>query len=234
MKSDFFVKGLRLSAPVPEESYLSRVWAVEALAAAPVEITAPVTALVGENGAGKSTLLEAIALSMRFPVEGGTPNYLYDARDTTGGREAYMRVQKGMAIRRGGFFLRAESFYNTASYMEDEALGQMHHLSHGESFMELIKGFYGNSLFLLDEPESALSPGRQMELLCHMDRLVKQGAQFILATHSPMLMAFPGALVLEITPGAITPVNFRETAHYRITRRFLNDPEGMLKTLLGQ
>ncbi len=146
-----------------------------------------------------------------------------------------------------GFFLRAESMYNAASYIDREDSdpdnggpriidsfggGSLHKQSHGESFLSVVENrFGGNGIYILDEPEAALSPARLMRLMCNMKSLVDRNSQFIIATHSPILMAFPGAEVLELTEDGIHSVSYKETEHYIITRRFLEAPERMLQEL---
>ena len=157
-------------------------------------------------------------------------------------------MSRGVRRQRDGYFLRAESFYNAASYLDElertpgcggvlSSYGgrSLHRQSHGESFMALVENrFGGEGLYLLDEPEAALSPMRQMELLCHIDALVKRDSQFLISTHSPILMAYPGAEIWELSSEGLRRVDYRETEHYQITRRFLEDPERMLRYLLEE
>ncbi|MGN0473651.1 MAG: AAA family ATPase [Acutalibacteraceae bacterium] len=208
-----------------------------------LRLNSDVTFLVGENGTGKSTLLEAIALSMGFNAEGGTRNFNFSTAETTSELHEFITVIKGVRPR-DGFFLRAESFYNVASYIDKidsdapliDSYGgvSLHCQSHGESFLALVKNrFGGDGIYLLDEPEAALSPSRQMTLLVLMNELVKQNSQFIIATHSPILMAFPNAQVIELTDDGICSVPYRQTEHYKLTKRFLDNPEKMLEYLLN-
>lgn len=206
---------------------------------------APVTFLVGENGTGKSTLLEAIAVAAGFNAEGGTRNFNFSTNPTHS--ELYRCIGLGRyGYPKDGFFLRAESFYNVATQVEElervvpgmlESYGgiSLHAQSHGESFLSLaLNRFGGNGLYLLDEPEAALSPMRLLSLMAIMDELVKKNSQFIISTHSPILMAFPGAEVLQLSERGIESVGYRETEHYRITREFLENPERMLRYLLAE
>ncbi len=235
-----------LKKPLPEKSYLKNLPAVRSLARGGLTFTKPVTFLVGENGTGKSTLLEAIAVACGFNPEGGTKNFAFSTRATHSELYRYLAVAK-KAHARDGFFLRAESFYNVASNIDEmdgePSLGRpvidsyggisLHEQSHGESFLALIENrFGGNGLYLLDEPEAALSPGRLMSLLVRMHELVEKHSQFIVATHSPILMAYPGAEVYELAEDGIRSVDYRETEHYRLTLRFLESPEKMLRYLL--
>ncbi len=202
----------------------------------------------GENGTGKSTLVEAIAVACGFNAEGGTRNFSFSTAATHSPLHACLTVAR-TDYPKDGFFLRAESFYNAASYLEEldaipaaappvlQSYGgiSLHHRSHGESFLSLVKDrFGGKGLYILDEPEAALSPTRLMTLLIEIDRLVKAASQLIIATHSPLLMAYPGARILELSEEGIHPVDWRDTEHYLVTRRFLGDPEGMLQEILGE
>ena len=236
-------------APVPfagADSYLGDIPAIAGLGL--LELHAPVTFLVGENGSGKSTLLEAVALALGFNPEGGSKNFSFSTRDTHSGLHNYLRLHRGPYRPKDGFFLRAESFYNVstevdrlADYQPEDGLYQsyggksLHHQSHGESFLNLVHSrFHGQGIYLLDEPEAALSPARQLTLLCELHRLVEAGSQLLIATHSPILMAYPGAEILLLGEGPIHPVEYRETEHYQITKSFLDSPERMLRILLQQ
>lgn len=227
------------------DDYVSRLPAVRALVKEPLKITSPVTFLVGENGSGKSTLLEATAIAMGFNPEGGSRNFSFSTRDTHSGLSQYVRASKSARYPKDGFFLRAESFYNVATQVDEldydgrltASYGgkSLHHQSHGESFLALILNrFGGDGLYLLDEPEAALSPTRQMSMLSLMHDMVRAGSQFIIATHSPILMAYPGADIFQLDEKGICRVEYRETEHYRITRRFLESPERMLRYLFEE
>lgn len=199
----------------------------------------PVTFFVGENGTGKSTLIEAIAVAMGFNGEGGSRDFFFSTQDTHSELCDYLTIGKSVWPK-DGFFLRAESFYNTASYLEQNSTMaryggvSFHEQSHGESFLALaMNRFEGNGLYILDEPESALSPQRLMSLLVVIDELVKNNSQFIIATHSPILMAYPDADILEFSEQGIHKVGYRETEHYKITKQFIDMPERMVKYLLS-
>ena len=204
-----------------------------------------VTFIVGENGSGKSTLLEALAVAAGFNAEGGSRNFNFHTHASHSDLHRYLRLARSQRRPRTGFFLRAESYFNVATEIErldaiDPGLLQayggksLHEQSHGESFIALLKNrFTGHGLYFLDEPEAALSPTRQMAALMRIHDLVREGAQFIIATHSPILMAYPDATILGVTPEGVAPVRYEETEHYAITRRFLNDPAGMLRQLLA-
>lgn len=202
-----------------------------------------VTYLVGENGSGKSTLLEALAVAAGFNAEGGTKNFNFSTKATHSSLDEYLTLVRGGRRERDGFFLRAESFYNVATEIErldrivPGLLGSYggvspHVRSHGEGFLALVNNrFSRDSLLLLDEPESALSPARQLTLLQVIHRLVTQeGCQVVMATHSPILMSYPESLMLSIEDG-LNPIDWRDTDHFRLTRDFLNNPEVFLKRL---
>lgn len=234
-----YLRGIRLSKPPEEESYIWNIPAVSYLKQVDgLTFHSPVTFFVGENGTGKSTLLEAIAVSMGFNAEGGSRDFSFSTKETHSELYEWITTIKTVSPK-DGFFLRAESFYNTASYLDENSelkrYGNVsfHEQSHGEAFLSLITNrFEGNGLYLLDEPESALSPLRLMSLLAEMDRLVKADSQFIIATHSPILLAFPQAEIYECSDSGIRKVTYRETESYQLTKQFLDNPEGMLHYLL--
>lgn len=211
-----------------------------------LELESPVTFLVGENGTGKSTLLEAVAVAYGFNAEGGSRNFTFSTRTTHSGLYRFLDLVKGPYRARDGYFLRAESFYNVASNIDEldeqtafsprlvDAYGgrSLHCQSHGESFFSLMQNrFRGQGLYLLDEPEAALSPVRQMSLLTLMAQLVAEGSQFLIATHSPILTAFPGAVIYQLDERGLRKTPYRETEHYCLTRRFLEHPEQMAREL---
>ncbi|MDB6076790.1 MAG: ATP-binding cassette protein [Akkermansiaceae bacterium] len=199
-----------------------------------IDFPRPVTFFVGENGAGKSTLLEAIAVKWGFNAEGGSRNYRFATRASHSSLHQHLSLARCYRKPRDGFFLRAESFYNLATAAEQlGAFHGLHEQSHGESFMTMLtERFTGHGLYLLDEPEAGLSPSRQMAMLVRMHDLVKTGSQFIIATHSPILMTYPGATVLIFDQDGIREGAYHETEHYLISRRFLENPARMLAELL--
>ena len=199
-----------------------------------------VTFLVGENGSGKSTLLEAIADHEGLRHEGGSRNMSDPRRphETALGRTLRFNRGRGHDGNSDAFFLRAESFYNVATLIDelkvqDSYGGSLHAKSHGESFLALLEHrFRGNGLYLMDEPESALSPQRQLAFLALLDDYVRDGSQFVIATHSPILMAYPHATILQFDEGGVGPVKYEETEHYRVTKAFLDCPARMLRELV--
>lgn len=208
---------------------------------ADIEFHPKVTFLVGENGSGKSTLIEALAVSWGFNPEGGTKNFNFSTHASHSSLSGHLRLTKGIKKAKDGFFLRAESYFNVATNIEELGVTQwyggksLHEQSHGESFFALIENrFGGNGLYILDEPEAALSPARQLSMLVRMNDLIKQNSQFIIATHSPILMAFPDAWIYHVTPRGLERVEYEDTEHFQITRSFLNRHDIMLKHLLEE
>jgi predicted ATPase len=198
-----------------------------------------VTFFIGENGSGKSTLLEGIAIALGFNPEGGTKNFDFGTFPSHSELHEHLRMIKGFKKPRDGFFLRAESFYNVAS--EIERLGatgsyggvSLHEQSHGESFLALmINRFGGDGIYILDEPEAALSPLRQLSIITLIHDLVQANSQFIIATHSPIIMAYPNARIYQFSGDGISQVDYFDTEHYQVTRNFLSNPERMLKVLM--
>lgn len=204
------------------------------------------TFFIGENGSGKSTLLEAIAYAVGLNPEGGSRNTTFTTADTHSQLFEYTRLITSHKFPKDSYFLRAESFYNLATYMDDAedplysrsaylwTYGgkSLHEQSHGESFMATMTNkLRGAGIYLFDEPEAALSPSRQLAALAVFHKLIKLESQLIVATHSPILMAYPGALIYHFSDDGIKPISYEQTEHYTITREFLNKPEKMLKIL---
>ena len=208
-----------------------------------------VTYLTGENGTGESTLIEAIAVANSFNPEGGSMNFNFSTRASHSDLHEYIRIIRGPVKFRNGFFLRSESFFNMATEIEKlDAEGgggqpiinsyggrSLHEQSHGESFWALfMHRFSGNGLYILDEPEAALSPMRQMAMLVRMHELIGQNAQFIIATHSPIVMAYPSSIIYQLTEIGIQKIAYTETQNYIISKQFLDNPAGMLQILLNE
>ena len=238
-EKELYVRRMELIDLPPKESWLNRLPAVKQLAETGIAFHKPVTFFVGENGSGKSTLIEALAISMGFNPEGGTKNFNFHTADTHSELHNHLRAVKGVLWPRKGFFLRAESFYNVATNIEELGIenyygGSLHRRSHGESFLALAENRFGpNGLYILDEPEAALSPRGIIRLMQIMNDLAEQNSQFIISTHSPMLMAFPDAEVYQIRENGISSVRFQDTDHYRTTVRFLQNPESAAEDILG-
>lgn len=232
---------------IPEEKKSIYPFLLDAVKNFPeLSLKSKVSFFIGENGTGKSTLLEAIAVAYGFNAEGGSKHFNFASNDTHSILSEHIKLTKGIRIPKNGFFLRAESFYNAATYIDEldrdgtaskiiDSYGgiSLHKQSHGESFMALVQNrFSGNGLFILDEPEAALSPTRQLALLARIHDLVSQGSQFMIATHSPILMAYPDAVIYDVA-SACEIVKLEDTEHYRVTREFMNNPEKMLAILFG-
>ncbi len=208
----------------------------------------PVTFFVGENGSGKSTLLEAIAWQCGFHTGGGGINQIYELENSEASFGPYIRLSWLPKVR-NGFFLRAESFFDFANFLDEEVREQpgerhafyapyggksLHEQSHGESFLSLFRNRFGKqAIYLLDEPEAALSPARQLNLMSILHRL-RSSAQFIIATHSPILLGFPDARIFSFDEAPIREISYEDTAHYQLTRRFLENRKAVFRDLFGE
>ncbi|WP_164108704.1 MULTISPECIES: AAA family ATPase [Sphingobacterium] len=196
-----------------------------------------VTFIIGENGAGKSTLVEAIAINAGFNAEGGSRNFNFNTKSSHSELFEDIQLIRTAYRNKDGFFLRAESFYNVATAVDDyEAQdsygGSLHERSHGESFLSLMQNrLYGQGLYIFDEPESALSMVSQLNMLRRVNQLVEKNSQFIIATHSPVLMAYPGADIYEVSSEGINLVDYEDTEQFRLTKYFMNNREKMLSDL---
>ncbi len=236
MGSDLLIRGFTVDWDrIAPDSYLQRIGALRAVDS--LSFRAPVTLFAGENGSGKSTLLEALAVAAGFNPEGGTKNYSFSTRDSHSELCTALRLSRGAVREKWGYFLRAESFYNVATAEEEYAqMGGIprgyHARSHGESFLALAQDeFRPGGLYLLDEPEAALSPQRQLTLLLEILRCAGEHAQFIIATHSPILLGLPGAEILSFDGDGIRPIDYEDTESFRITELFIRDRKGFLARL---
>jgi len=199
-----------------------------------------VTFIIGENGSGKSTLIEAIALSLGFGFEGGTKNVHYNTAERASPLHEYLKLVKSFKKPKDYYFLRAETFYKVASYADETDYvkgygGSLHEKSHGESFMAMLMNkLKGNGLYIFDEPEAALSPARQLAALARIHQLaINEDSQFIIATHSPILLAYPHATIYQLDENGISKVDYQQTEQFIVTKEFLSNHKNMLKQLLG-
>ncbi|WP_297509693.1 AAA family ATPase [uncultured Caulobacter sp.] len=198
-----------------------------------------VTFLVGENGSGKSTLIEALAAVWGFNAEGGSTGVNFSTRTSHSPLTRHIRPVRSHLRPIDGYFLRAESFFNVASYIEDVGVtgyGEipLHEQSHGEAFFALFDNrFRGDGLYILDEPEAALSPQRQLSFLARLHELVMARSQFIIATHSPILLGYPDAWIYQASERGLERVEYEDTEHFQVTRNFLNRRQTFLEVLLS-
>ena len=238
--NDLFIRSVQMHwDSVPRDSYLCEIPALYNVAEIPFR--SPVTVFTGENGSGKSTLLEAVAQNAGFNAEGGSKNYNFSTYQADAALRDYSSLIRGARREKWGYFLRAESFFNVATMEEEYARSgavpsaEYHKMSHGESFLGLaVEKFEMRGLYLLDEPEAALSVQRQMALLAVIHRSVQNGSQFLIVTHSPVLMGYPGAEILTFDDGPVHPITWEETDSYRLTKLFLNYRERILKDLFDE
>jgi predicted ATPase len=239
LNPDLFIREVQLLRPkvVSFETYPFNLPAVRDFKE--LKLSSSLTFFVGENGTGKSTLLESIAVAAGFNAEGGTKNFRFATRASHSTLHEYLRLVRGSTRPADGFFLRAESFYNVATQIDGLGVAKsyggtsLHDQSHGEAFLSLVNHrFSARGLYILDEPEAALSPARQLALLVRIQDLIGTGAQFVIATHSPILMGSPGAEILLFSEDGIEATPYEATEHYTVTKRFLDDREGMLRRLL--
>jgi predicted ATPase len=241
-----FLRGIQLERDrVPSfDAYPFNLGVIKSLNS--LEFHPKVTYIVGENGMGKSTLMESIAVAWGFNAEGGTRNFSFSTQATHSNLYEFIRLVRGINRPKDGFFFRAESYYNLATDIErmdnepfagpriiDSYGGKsLHEQSHGESFFAaFLHRFRGQGLYILDEPEAALSPLRQMSMLARIHDLVQKNSQFIISTHSPILMAYPDSIIYNLSPTGIETTTLEETDHYIIMQQFLNNKEKMIKEL---
>ncbi len=244
-RNDIFIRGIKIDwNKIGTHNYIGNIASIRSVKT--LDFNSNITFFVGENGTGKSTLLEGIAVAYGFNPEGGNRNFNFSTMDTHSELHQAITVVKGVKRPKGNFFLRAESFYNVASKIEDYRDGDdysayyhsyggksLHEQSHGESFLALMQNrFVGQGIYILDEPEAALSPQRQLTLLMLMHNLALKGTQFIVASHSPILLGIPGSTILSFDDGEIKEISYEETESYKLTELFINNKELLLNNLL--
>lgn len=234
--NDLYINRLKIDwSVINKDSYLRKIHSITKIQKLTFE--KPVTIFSGENGSGKSTLLEAIAKNYGFNAEGGTVNLKFETFNDTSELDNAMTLAKG-GMKSSGYFFRAESFYNVATEYENlrsidggQNAPKYHEMSHGESFLQFMESFNSPGLFLLDEPEAALSPDRQMELLLFINKMIQLGSQFIIITHSPILLAFPNADILNFSESGLKRISYEETESYKIIELFINHRDRILNNL---
>mgnify|MGYP000507840400 CR=1 FL=1 len=237
--NDLYIQGVHIDwNKIPVNSYLREIDAIKGLEE--LIFHNSITFFVGENGSGKSTLLEALAVACGFNPEGGTKNYIFSTYDSHSQLHEAIRVVKGYRQAKWGYFLRAESFYNVATkeleYSDWAHPSEKYHeKSHGESFLALTQNHLRpNGLYLFDEPEAALSPQRQLTLLMEIYSCAKEGSQFIIVTHSPILLGIPDAQILSFDDGIVHKCEYEDTQSYKVTEMFINNRKILLERLLSE
>lgn len=237
-QQDMFIRSFSIDWDKLEDgSYVKEIPALNSLRE--FQFRKRITFFVGENGSGKSTLLEALAIAKGLNPEGGTRNYNFSTYDDYSTLKSAITFQSGMLKPKWSYFLRAESFYNVASeaarnYNDDGCMTDFHARSHGESFLEFILENDEKGLYFMDEPEAALSPQRQLTLLLHLVKMAEKGSQFIIVTHSPILLGTPDADIISFDEGELHRISYEETESYQVTKLFLENREVMLRQLLQE
>jgi predicted ATPase len=230
-----FLHNISLKPDAPRAGF---PFSIPAIAKLNIEFRTQITFLVGENGSGKSTILEALADRIGFNAMGGTKQHRFtEEYETKLANYLYLRRNTRLPVSQG-FFFRAESFFNLSAYIDENGNPdfwggrRLLKQSHGESFLSAFNHQFREGLFLLDEPEAALSPQRQLSLLAIMNSMEKEGkSQLIIATHSPILLAYPNADIFLLDENGITKIRYEETEHYQITKGFLDNPDKYFKML---
>ena len=237
-QQDMFIRSFSIDWDKLEDgSYVKEIPALNSLRE--FRFRKRITFFVGENGSGKSTLLEALAIAKGLNPEGGSRNYNFSTYDDYSTLKSVITFQSGMLKPKWSYFLRAESFYNVASeaarnYNDDGCMTDFHARSHGESFLEFILENDEKGLYFMDEPEAALSPQRQLTLLLHLVKMAEKGSQFIIVTHSPILLGTPDADIVSFDEGELHRISYEETESYQVTKLFLENREVMLRQLLQE
>jgi len=237
MLTDKIIHELHIDwSKIDRHSYLRTIPSIQNLTH--LEFPKNITFFVGENGSGKSTLLEAIAVAYGFNPEGGTINYSFSTYEDVSELHHALTLTKGIQRQKFGYFFRAESFFNVSTMAEEYDCyyngKPLHAQSHGESFLSFFEEYNGKGLYIMDEPEAALSPQRQLSLLIHIAKMAEAGSQFIIVTHSPILLGIPGADIISFDDGHIHRCIYEETESYQVTKMFLMHREKMLEGLLGE
>lgn len=234
---DLFIKGFRIEhSLIDKNSYVHNIEALSKLNE--FIFNSPITFFVGENGSGKSTLLEAIAENYGFNKEGGTKNYNFKTYDETSDLLKAITLYKGYKKPNYNYFFRAETFFNVASKEEEYSIQDRipeyyHKESHGEGFLHLFKNLSSaKGIFLMDEPEAALSPSRQLSLFSLIHDAAKKGSQFIIVSHSPILLAIPDATIYEFNDDGINKIEYEDTESYKIISSFINHKDIMINELI--
>lgn len=237
VKNGQFIQGITIDwSKVNTNNYLRNIEAIKDVST--VVFNKPVTFFVGENGSGKSTLLEAIAIAYGFNPEGGTKNYSFSTYDSHSELYNALRIIKGVRRAKSGYFYRSESFYNVATKEQEYAdrahpSQKYHEKSHGESFLSLIQKYMReDGIYIFDEPEAALSPQRQLTLLMEIYKCAEEGAQFIIATHSPILLGVPDADIYSFDTGQLHLCEYEDTDSYKVMEMFINNRKEILYRLL--
>ena len=237
-QQDMFIRSFSIDwDKLEDRSYVKEIPALNSLRE--FQFRKRITFFVGENGSGKSTLLEALAIAKGLNPEGGTRNYNFSTYDDYSTLKSAITFQSGMLKPKWSYFLRAESFYNVASeaarnYNDDGCMTDFHARSHGESFLEFILENDEKGLYFMDEPEAALSPQRQLTLLLHLVKMAEKGSQFIIVTHSPILLGTPDADIVSFDEGELHRISYEDTESYQVTKLFLENREVMLRQLLQE
>ena len=229
MQSELFIRSVSIDwNELNRNSYLLKIPAFRHFHS--LTFQKNITFFCGENGTGKSTLLEGMAVAYGFNPEGGTQNYHFSTYDDVSELQEAIRMVKGIRKRNSGYFFRAESFFNvaTAATLNYEDRHDYHAESHGESFLYFLQKECREGIYFMDEPEAALSPQRQLTLISHLHLMAMEGSQFIIATHSPLLLGMPEAQILCFDETGIHEIAWEDTESYRITKLFLDNRNRLL------